>query len=660
MGLNGAGLVPGSSGSGGGGGSGTVSDITSTDDSFVITSPTGPTTNLSNGIPTIALNGISGVDPSGSTDSTRGINNAKNTGGTTSILQLGIGTYKVGTATTTTTTTTANIVSSCPATFTMASTSGFYNGPGQFDVAVGSGTAIIAYTAVSGATLTGCSYVTGGTGALTSGATVTLEIGNFTHDQGLIGPGAALCQFQYSGFGTCINITDGTSFNTSTSIAGPHGGYQIEGNSNPFSVGLAFGNMNRARMTDITCDAFTGTNGIGINLKNVGAAWQEEGVWIGIRSGNSTTALVFDSQSHDYNIYDFNLGANANQTCFSAINNSSCVGSFLHMYGNCITGGTNTGIAMNIGNSSSDTTSFNCTYAIGFETDGGTTAHQCIKYNISGNGVSGLFGTGSIQFIGTVPFQPITGITGTATVAVSGNVSIPGLGVMNPSGDALMVPGGSLWQVFGTATTQPFSNDIFWEAGDINIGQYPSGANTLSFQATPASTNLVGKRCILIAVQPSSGGAATFVWPGTVVWLHGTPKTTTINSDYDVFDFMYVPQSNIWYGRQWPKSTDTQTNAITATSNAATVPITYKNNNVTNSSSATCTITLTTTGAVDNQPCIVKFYDFAGTAETLTWVNTENSTVTVPGTSNGSTTLPITAAFMFNAATTKWRCVGVA
>lgn len=100
-------------------------------------------------------------------------------------------------------------------------------------------------------------------------------------------------------------------------------------------------------------------------------------------------------------------------------------------------------------------------------------------------------------------------------------------------------------------------------------------------------------------------------------------------------------------------------NAIAASSNAATVPITSKLHTVTNSSAATLTITLTTTSAVDGQVAIIRVLDFSAVAQTITWVNTENSQSTAPTTSNGSTTLPITVGFMYNSATSKWRCIAV-
>lgn len=97
--------------------------------------------------------------------------------------------------------------------------------------------------------------------------------------------------------------------------------------------------------------------------------------------------------------------------------------------------------------------------------------------------------------------------------------------------------------------------------------------------------------------------------------------------------------------------------AITATANAATIPITHRFHTVTNNSAATLTITLTTSGATDWQLHMIRILDFSAVAQTLTFVNTENSDVTIPSTSNGSTTLPRTVWFQYNSATSKWRCI---
>ena len=106
----------------------------------------------------------------------------------------------------------------------------------------------------------------------------------------------------------------------------------------------------------------------------------------------------------------------------------------------------------------------------------------------------------------------------------------------------------------------------------------------------------------------------------------------------------------------WPVAVVSQT----LSGNAVTVAVTTQSSKLTNNSAATATITLATSSAVDGQSLVVRFYDFSSAAETLSWVNTENSTVSVPTTSNGSTTLPVTVAFVFNGGTSKWRVAGVA
>ena len=118
-----------------------------------------------------------------------------------------------------------------------------------------------------------------------------------------------------------------------------------------------------------------------------------------------------------------------------------------------------------------------------------------------------------------------------------------------------------------------------------------------------------------------------------------------------------ISTANSWTATQTFRQIIDSNNAITASGNAATVPITYRLNTVTNNSAATLTITLTTTSAVDGQMTMVRILDATAVAQTITWVNTENSTVSVPTTSNGSTTLPLTVGFQYNNATSKWRCI---
>ena len=79
---------------------------------------------------------------------------------------------------------------------------------------------------------------------------------------------------------------------------------------------------------------------------------------------------------------------------------------------------------------------------------------------------------------------------------------------------------------------------------------------------------------------------------------------------------------------------------------------------ITNTSNLTVAITISSTGAIDGQSLVVRFYDFSASPATLSWSNTESSAVAPPGFSNGSTVSPITVGFIYNGATSKWRCVG--
>jgi len=99
---------------------------------------------------------------------------------------------------------------------------------------------------------------------------------------------------------------------------------------------------------------------------------------------------------------------------------------------------------------------------------------------------------------------------------------------------------------------------------------------------------------------------------------------------------------------------------VTVTTNAGTVTRANRINNFTNSSAATMAITLSTTGALDGDMLVVRIFDFSAATQTIGWTNTENSTVTAPTTSNGSTTLPLTVGFQYNSATSKWRCIASA
>lgn len=176
-----------------------------------------------------------------------------------------------------------------------------------------------------------------------------------------------------------------------------------------------------------------------------------------------------------------------------------------------------------------------------------------------------------------------------------------------------------------------------------------------------ASATTINKVTI---TAPATGATLTIVDGKTLtvsnsLTLAGTDTTTmTFPATSDTIAGLGTAQ--IFTGLNTFKQINFTNNAITATSNAATVPITHRFQTVTNNSAATLTITITTTSAVNGQLLMLEVLDFSAVAQTLTFVNTENSGVTVPATTNGSTTLPLTIGFKYNSATSKWRCIAVA
>jgi len=156
-----------------------------------------------------------------------------------------------------------------------------------------------------------------------------------------------------------------------------------------------------------------------------------------------------------------------------------------------------------------------------------------------------------------------------------------------------------------------------------------------------------------------TGTAAKTLNFTNTITLSGTDSTTMTFPSTSA-TIARTDAAQTFTGTQTFSQVITTANAITASGNAATVPVTSRHNIVTNNSAATLTITLTTASAVNMQTVVVQILDFSGVAQTITWVNTENSTVSAPTTSNGSTTLPLTVGFMYNSATSKWRCIASA
>ena len=304
-----------------------------------------------------------------------------------------------------------------------------------------------------------------------------------------------------------------------------------------------------------------------------------------------------------------------------------------------------------------------------FTSTGGLTSFSAGTTGLTPNTAT----TGAITLSGTLAVA--NGGTGTSSPSlVAGtNVTISGTWpnqTINASGGG--GGGGTYTRTTITATAGQTSFTAAYTVGYVEV--YLNGVllNPSDYTATSGTA-------IVLATAAAAGDLvdviALYVSLVSGVAVSGTPTAgqiaTWVNST-TVQGTSVLPSANGGTGVNNGSSTltlsanNTATQfinnavAVTVTSNAGTVPITSKVNNFTNSSAATMAITMAVTGAVDGQMSMVRIYDFSATTQTIGWTNTENSTVSVPTTSNGSTTLPVTVGFQYNGQTSKWRCVAIA
>lgn len=161
-----------------------------------------------------------------------------------------------------------------------------------------------------------------------------------------------------------------------------------------------------------------------------------------------------------------------------------------------------------------------------------------------------------------------------------------------------------------------------------NTGSTANAADLTATQATAMLNAMVG--------DSGSGGTAGLV-PAATAGYGAEKRQLTADGNFTVQGVL-------------------ANDAVTVTSNAGTCSANYKLSTFTNSSASAMTITISTTGAADGQEKVVRIYDYSAVAQTISWMNTENSGITVPATSNGSTTLPLEVTFRYNGSTSKWRC----
>ncbi len=332
--------------------------------------------------------------------------------------------------------------------------------------------------------------------------------------------------------------------------------------------------------------------------------------------------------------------------------------------------------------------------AIGVSDLDGTTILPILINHTTGRvKLSAIIAGGMITSINgdTTAAQIITGGTGISVATVSGTTTITNTGstsltvgtttISNGTTGRLLYDNGGTLGELDTAT-YPSLTELSYVKGVTSALQTQlnaKGAGTVtavsvatangvsgssSGGATPALTISLGAitPTSVNSVVISGSSTPTLAVTGTTsVSGSNTGDQTNISGNAaTVTNGMYTNANQTATGQNKFNNIIDVNNAVTVTSNAGTVPVTYRLNTFTNSSAATMAITMATTSAVDGQMTIVRIYDYSAVAQTIGWTNTENSSVSAPTTSNGSTSLPLTVGLQFNSQTTKWRVIAVA
>lgn len=197
-------------------------------------------------------------------------------------------------------------------------------------------------------------------------------------------------------------------------------------------------------------------------------------------------------------------------------------------------------------------------------------------------------------------------------------------------------------------------------SGNANV-TVSGGTLTLGITAgvTPGSLIMAGNTSGTTTLQPTAAASGTLTLPAATDTLVGRATTDTLtNKTLTAPAITTVAETGIGTADLLAPNN----HAITVSSNAGSASQSFLVNTFTNSSAAAMTITIpvATPTPKDGQFLEVRIYDASAATQTISWVNTENSTVSAPTTSNGSTTLPLSVLFQYNAATSKWRCIASA
>lgn len=288
--------------------------------------------------------------------------------------------------------------------------------------------------------------------------------------------------------------------------------------------------------------------------------------------------------------------------------------------------------------------------------------------------------TGTVTTTGTPASGNLTKFSGTTSVTngdLSGDITTTGtlattLATVNSNvgsfTNASITVNGKGLVTAAASGTAPVTSISVATANGL-AGNSSGGATPALTLSTTITGTLQGNGTAISAskvtlTQPATGSTLTIV-DGKTLTVNNTLALSGTDSTVMTFPtttatIARTDAAQTFTGTQTFAQTIQTVQAITVASNAGTADVTHGNQTFTNSSAATMAITIATTSAVDGQLKIIRIYDFSAVTQTIGWTNTEDSTVTAPTTSNGSTTLPLTVGFQFNGSTSKWRTIAKA
>lgn len=257
--------------------------------------------------------------------------------------------------------------------------------------------------------------------------------------------------------------------------------------------------------------------------------------------------------------------------------------------------------------------------------------------------------------------QQVVGLTATQTLT---NKTLTSPVLTSPTSNTLFTAN-TEFDLVGTSGTLHFTAasdggdyNIFSSNGTQTLALYGSAGNILNLNLLDGALS-IGSNLVISNTGTLTNVTLDTAATGIVFKINGTAITAVTGTGSNVLSTsptLVTPTLGVAAATQL----NFTASAATVTTNAATIAVGNRVNNFTNSSAAAMTITLSTSGAADGNIIEVRIYDFSAVAEAISWVNTENSSITAPVLSNGSTTLPLSVIFQYNGSTSKWRCIGTA